>query len=121
MTWALSDEEIRADLDRANLFNAACIAARASAMAAADATGLTRQALSWLREDVERVQRRVSEIRAEVRKDASTPARRQHLEAMGKALGQHLSAAHWGDPDLQPLRNTTAFREIFPEPAEPWK
>lgn len=102
---ALTDERVRADLEGGHLYNGACAAARASALAAADAGGpLREQALAYLAEDLKRRRERVASL-------APGPAR----EAASAALQKHLTWARVEDEDLASLRGLPLFQALFLE------
>lgn len=102
---ALRDGPARDDLSHPHLYNAACAAARAAAstLDAAGRARLTAMAQTWLREDLQRLERRMLDTwRALAALDAG-PAR-DHLVARRDALAAHLDLRAVDD-DLTALRS----------------
>jgi hypothetical protein len=107
---ALEHEEVRADLDRPHLYNAAC-AASASAASIADAGARDRQlreAAAWLDEDERRSGERLLAL---WKKIAATPAepQRARLAAQRAAISDHIDARA-ADPDLAAVRGLSFWK-----------
>jgi len=97
---ALEDPALAGDLERANLYDAACAAARAAAAAEGrTADGFAGRALEWLADDVRRRRRRVAAG-----------------GAGAASLARHLEWARAGDPDLAAIRDDPRFAEVVGAP-----
>jgi len=105
---ALVDKQIRADLGRGNLYDAACSAALAASKVGDEAAATWRQqALVWLREDFAQ---RLAALKAARAQDVEE--KRKRTEAMWKS---HMKHARVNDSDLAILRGTPEFDAIIKE------
>ncbi len=110
---ALESEELAAELERPNLYNAACAAALASTSAeATEAEALRAQSLRWLQEDLER---RRALVRMLHGRPHRSPEETQAIEAELRFQQDHLEHARERDPDLAVLRPLPAFQALFEE------
>ena len=105
----LEDETQRDDLDRGNLYNAACMAALASAEGEAT---WRHKALAWLQEDLRR-RYEILRILDERLAGAITEGQRVRFERVRGAIRRHIDWARTGDPDLESLRGRPEFDALF--------
>jgi hypothetical protein len=115
---ALEDTEVRDDLDSANLYNAACAAARAvMADEGREAEPRLAWSLGWLAEDLAKrknyLARKTIEL-FEAKVSAENPSSQSDAGAtLREATLRHFLFARSGDPDIEILRSLPKFKELF--------
>jgi tetratricopeptide (TPR) repeat protein len=112
---ALEDERLRADLNRSNLYNAACAATLASdGLAGEEASRWRKRALAWLGEDIRRRRDALALAEKELGEGAP-PDRAARVRRIREAVESHFEHARVKDPDLASLRRTPEFEALFEE------
>jgi len=110
-TAALRDQATRCDLDRANLYNAACAASRAAGNATGDDSvdRLVEKAIAWLDEDFAHGRDALITVCEQL---AGTPTAEERRWLLGRraALLAHMDG-RWSDPDLDFIRANPIWRE----------
>jgi len=110
---ALEDASVRADLDRGNLYNAACSAALASAgVEGKEAADRRAKAFQWLKEDLDGRRELLKKIEAEAAGDV-TLERKAQLEKARAAILAQFEHARAEDPELASLRGTAEFEALW--------
>ena len=110
---ALQSQQIREDLGRGALFQAACAAALAAKHAsAAEATAYQAQSIEWLREDISTRRKRIDAIESET--PASGAASKQDLHKEVRFHQEHLKSIQTSRFEFAELRTLDAFKELFP-------
>jgi len=110
---AIADPEVRGDLEREALYNAACAASLASAATAgAESAAWRAKALSWLEEDARAFAARDQAL-AERRAAAADDEQRAEIGALLAASRARRERARREDPDLAAIRGLPEFERIF--------
>jgi tetratricopeptide (TPR) repeat protein/predicted Ser/Thr protein kinase len=111
---ALEDEGFRANIDRGNLYNAACAASLASVGTADDQNkALLNKALGWLREDLKLRADTVVKAEAFLKAGDLNPENTARCQQILRDAYDHLEHARVRDSDLAPLRKHPGFKELF--------